>query len=157
MKPLATHRLDLSGPERQWQLSHTACRKAKESGLAVLMADHFDDLSVKDADSVDILKIRSIICVPLAQDPVRGLIYLDNRGGRNMFSREDLEFVTALSLYTAILVQRTREYVKKNDALQSSNERLSLLQDELLRYQLVGRSPKFSRSPVWSAPRRRRR
>ena len=143
MKPLASHRLDLTGPERQWQLSHTACRKAKETGLAVLMADQFDDLSVKDAESVHILSIRSIICVPLAQNPVRGLIYLDNRGGRRMFSREDLEFVTALSLYTAILVQRTREYVKNSDALKSSNERLSLLEDELLRYQLVGRSPKL--------------
>ena len=143
MKPLASHRLDLTGQEHQWQLSLTACRNAKDSGLAVLMTDQFDDLSVKDAESVDILKIRSIICVPLAQNPVRGLIYLDNRDGRRMFSREDLEFVTALSLYTAILMQRTREYVRNSDALKSSNERLSLLEDELLRYHLVGRSPKL--------------
>jgi len=141
MKPLATHHLDLSGPEADWQLSHTACRKAKESGLAVLMADQLDDLAVREAESVDILQIRSILCVPLAQDPVRGLIYLDNRGGRRLFNREDLEFVTALSLYTSILVQRTREFVKKSDALRSSNERLGLLETELLRYHIVGSAP----------------
>ncbi len=140
MKPLASHRLDLTAPEADWQLSHTACNKVRESGLAVLMADQLDNLSLKEADSVDILKIRSIICVPLAQNPIRGLIYLDNRGGRRMFTREDLEFVTALSLYTAVLVQRTREFVKKSDALRSSNERLSLLETELLRYHIVGRS-----------------
>ena len=78
MKPLASHRLDLTGPESDWQLSHTACNNARESGLAVLMADQLDDLSIRDADSVDILKIRSIICVPLAQNPIRGLIYLEN-------------------------------------------------------------------------------
>jgi Nif-specific regulatory protein len=140
MKPLASHRLDLTGPEADWQLSHTACKKARESGLAVLMADQLDNLSIRDADSVDILKIRSIICVPLGQDPIRGLIYLDHRGGRRMFTREDLEFVTALSLYTAVLVQRTREFVKNNDALRSTNERLSLLETELLRYHIVGRA-----------------
>ena len=76
LKPLASHSLDLTGPESEWQLSHTACGKARETGLAVLMADQIDDLAIRDADSVDILKIRSIICVPLAQNPVKGLIYL---------------------------------------------------------------------------------
>ncbi len=80
LKALASRNLDLTGPESEWELSHTACDKARETGLAVLMADQIDDLAVRAADSVDILKIRSIICVPLAQNPVKGLIYLDNRG-----------------------------------------------------------------------------
>ncbi len=138
LKPLATHNLDLTGPESEWQLSHTACGKARETGLAVLMADQIDDLAVRDADSVDILKIRSIICVPLAQNPVKGLIYLDNRGGHRLFDRADLEFVTALSLYTGTLIQRTREFVKNSNALKSSNERFSLLEEEIRRYHIVG-------------------
>ena len=120
-----------------------ACSKARETGLAVLMADQIDDLAVRDADSVDILKIRSIICVPLAQNPVKGLIYLDNRGGHRLFDRADLEFVTALSLYTGTLIQRTREFVKNTNALKSSNERLSLLEEEIRRYHIVGRDPKL--------------
>ena len=143
LKALASHSLDLMGPESEWQLSHTACAKARETGLAVLMADQIDELAVRDADSVDILKIRSIICVPLAQNPVKGLIYLDNRGGHRLFDRADLEFVTALSLYTGTLIQRTREFVKNTNALKSSNERLSLLEEEIRRYHIVGRDPKL--------------
>ena len=143
LKALASHSLDLMGPESEWQLSHTACSKVRETGLAVLMADQIDDLAVRDADSVDILKIRSIICVPLAQNPVKGLIYLDNRGGHRLFDRADLEFVTALSLYTGTLIQRTREFVKNTNALKSSNERLSLLEEEIRRYHIVGRDPKL--------------
>jgi len=143
LKALASRNLDLTGPESEWELSHTACDKAREAGLAVLMADQIDDLAVRAADSVDILKIRSIICVPLAQNPVKGLIYLDNRGGHKLFDRADLEFVTALSHYTGTLIRRTREFVKNSNALKSSNERLSLLEEEIRRYHIVGRDPKL--------------
>ena len=60
-----------------------------------------------------------------------------------MFDREDLEFVTALSLYTGTLIRRTREFVKNTNALKSSNERLSLLEDEIRRCHIVGRHPKL--------------
>ena len=66
-----------------------------------------------------------------------------NRGGHRLFDRADLEFVTALSLYTGTLIQRTREFVKNTNALKSSNERLSLLEEEIRRYHIVGRDPKL--------------
>lgn len=141
LRPLASHQLDLTKKEKYWKLSRTACRRVIESGLSVLMADPDEDGGVGDAESVDSFSIRSIICVPLAQNPVRGLIYLDNRGLSRGFKREDLEFVTALSLLTAPLIRRTRELVRNYDALQSSNERLELLETHLRRYQLVGTAP----------------
>jgi len=142
--PLTVHNLDLADrPQDKWALSHTACKRAQVEGLAVLTSDPLHDVALKHAKSIHELMIRSIICVPLGRKPVRGLIYLDNRAARRVFIPEDLEFVTALAAYTTTLLERTEEYVKTVAALELSTERFRVAQAELLRYQIVGRSPKL--------------
>jgi DNA-binding NtrC family response regulator len=72
---------------------------------------------------------------------VRGLVYVDNRGDERPFAREDLEFLTAVSLYASLVLQHADEYARASEALRLSNERLAVLQAELLRHEIVGRSP----------------
>ena len=140
--PLTVHNLAIQDqPQEQWDLSQTACRRAQKQGLAVLTTDTSKDISLETAPSVDALMISSIICVPLDRNPVRGLIYLDNRSIDRLFTPADLEFVTALAAYTSTLIRRTEEYVNTSAALALSKARLRVAQQELLRYDIVGRSP----------------
>lgn len=140
-RPVTSHNLELVGPEEGWALSHTVLRRAQEGGLAVLASDVQRDAQFEEAGSIQRYRIRSVMCVPLGKDPVRGLIYLDNRGDQRPFGRDDLEFLTAVSLYASLLLERTEEYVRAFEALKLSDERLEVLQGELLRHKIVGRSP----------------
>src|SRR5262249_27943972 len=139
-RPLAAHAMDLSGPQEGWPLSHTVLRKAREGGVAVLASDVQRDSAFEEAGSVHRLRIRSLMCVPLGEKVVKGLIYLDNRDER-AFGREDLEFLRAASLYASLILARTEEWVLASETLQAQGERLELLQEELLRHEIVGRAP----------------
>ena len=131
---LAAHGLDLSGPPAGWKLSHTVLERTSESGLAVLGSDVQKDADLQGSESIQRFRIRSVMCVPLGGKPVRGVIYLDNRGDRRAFTPEDLEFLTAISLYSSLVLERAQDH-------EQADERLQMLQGELLRHRIVGRSP----------------
>jgi Nif-specific regulatory protein len=139
--PLAAHGVDLDGPEEGWPLSRSVLRHVRESGLAVLASDIRGDPQFQGSGSVHRFRIRSVLAVPLGPRPVRGVIYLDTRSERHAFVPEDLEFATALSLHAAMVLDRAQEQARARDALARSDERLELLQGELLRHEIVGRSP----------------
>jgi transcriptional regulator with GAF, ATPase, and Fis domain len=140
--PLAVHELELRGAQADWPLSHTVLRRVRGEGVALLAHDSQLDARFGAAESVQRLRIHSIMCVPLGRQPVRGLVYLDNRR-RHPFTRDDLDFLTAASLYAALVLERAEEFVGARRALEASGERLALLQSELLRHEIVGRSPRL--------------
>jgi DNA-binding NtrC family response regulator len=107
-------------------------RHVVESGLAVLASDIRQDAQFAEAESIQRFRIRSILCVPLGS-PARGVVYLDNRSARP-FAPADLEFLTAVSLYASLVLDRTEELVRTGD-------RLDALQAELLRHEIVGAAP----------------
>jgi DNA-binding NtrC family response regulator len=151
---LAGHRLDSSRPVDEWPLSRTVLRRVRESGLAVLAYDSLADARFTAVESVHRLGIRSVMCVPLlgrgepgrkgagpgTAAPVRGLVYVDSRI-RHSYAPEDLDFLNAVSLYASRLLERAEELARTAEALRLTDERLSLLQGELLRHRIVGRSP----------------
>jgi transcriptional regulator with GAF, ATPase, and Fis domain len=139
-RPVTAHALDLDGPQEEWPLSRTVLQRARTSGLAVLSSDTLRDAAFDKAGSIHRLSIRSVMCVPLRKDPVRGLVYVDIRQDRRAFTRQDLEFMTAVSLYASLVLERTEEQVRTSEALRLSDERLALLEGELLRHKIVGRS-----------------
>jgi DNA-binding NtrC family response regulator len=140
-RPLAVHGMALDGPQERWELSRTVLRRAQEGELAVLASDVRRDAEFEGAGSVHRLRIRSVMCVPLGSRPVRGLIYLDNRADERPFSCEDLEFLRAASLYASLVLARTEEWMSASEALRDREERLGLLQEELLRHEIVGCAP----------------
>jgi DNA-binding NtrC family response regulator len=139
--PLSTHNLDLSSPLELWPLSHTVLRHVLDGGLAVLASDVRADTQFGEAESIQRFRIRSVLCVPLGRAPVRGVVYLDNRSDVHPFTREDLEFLTAASLYASLVLERTEEHLRTSEALESTGERLEALEGELLRHRIVGRAP----------------
>src|SRR5262249_52821440 len=98
------------------------------------------------AGSVHRFKIRSVLAVPLGPRPAPGLIYLDHRSDKRAFRREDLEFVTAISSHAALVLARAQDHARTADALRRSDERLELLQGELLRHEIVGRAEALVRA-----------
>jgi len=141
LRPLFTHELDLAGPQDRWPLSFTVVRHVRETGLAVLASDIRSATTLAEAESIQRFRIRSVLCVPLGR-PARGLLYLDNRSER-AFAEPDLEFVAALALYATLALERAQELARATEALRDTDERVALLQGELLRHDIVGTSSKL--------------
>src|SRR5260221_6465278 len=140
-RPLAVHCLELGPAPDKWPISLSVLRHVRDSGLAVLASDIQNTPPFKAAGSVQRFRIRSVLTVPLGPRPVRGAIYLDTRGDRRAFSAEDLEFVSALSVHASLLLDRAEEHARTSEALVLRSERLQVLQDELLRHEIVGSAP----------------
>jgi Nif-specific regulatory protein len=114
-------------------------RGVRDKGLAVLASDIRRNAQLSGSESLQRFRIRSVLCVPLGTPP-RGVIYLDNRSERP-FTAQDLEFLTAVAVYTSLVLDRAEEHARTSDALQTSAERLEVLRDDLLRHEIVGASP----------------
>jgi len=143
-RPLFAHELDLSPPPERWPVSGTVIRQVLDGGLAVLASDVRGNPQLEDAESIQRFRIRSVMCVPLGE-PVRGLIYLDNRSARP-FTAVDLEFLTAAARYASLVLKSAEEHLQTAEALQLSGERLEMLQGELLRHEIVGAAPSLLRA-----------
>jgi transcriptional regulator with GAF, ATPase, and Fis domain len=141
LRPLASHRLELGPEADRWPISLSVVRHVIESGLAVLASDIRGDASFKGASSVHRFRIRSVLAVPLGPRPVRGVLYLDTQAAERAFSAEDLDFATALAVQAALVLDRVEEHARTAEALARSDERLELVEAELLRHEIVGRSP----------------
>jgi DNA-binding NtrC family response regulator len=83
------------------------------------------------------------MCVPLGSGDVRGMIYVDRRGRRRLFTRQDLEFLTAIAVYASLGLERAEEHSRTAEALRLADERLELAMGELLRHKIVGSSPRL--------------
>ena len=143
-RPLFAHGLDLSPAPEQWPVSWTVIRQVLDGGLAVLASDVRANPQLEDAESIQRFRIRSLMCVPLGQ-PVRGLAYLDNRSARP-FTPADLEFLTAAARYASLVLRSAEEHRETSEALRLSDERLEMLQGELLRHEIVGAAPSLLRA-----------
>ena len=141
LRPLASHRLELGPEADRWPISLSVVRHVIETGLAVLASDIRGDASFKGATSIHRFRIRSVLAVPLGPRPVRGVLYLDTQAAERAFSAEDLDFATALAVQAALVLDRVEEHARTAEALARSDERLELVQAELLRHEIVGRSP----------------
>jgi Nif-specific regulatory protein len=140
-RPLAARGVELGPETDRWPISLSVVRHVAESGLAVLASDIRGDPSFKGAASIHRFRIRSVLAVPLGRRPVRGVLYLDTQASERAFSAEDLDFATALAVHAALVLDRAEEHARTAEALARSDERLELLQGELLRHEIVGRSP----------------
>ncbi|HSD65658.1 MAG TPA: sigma-54-dependent Fis family transcriptional regulator [Vicinamibacteria bacterium] len=140
-RPLATRGLDLGPDPEGWPISLSVVRHVAETGLAVLASDIRGDASFKGSASVHRFRIRSVLAVPLGPRPARGVLYLDTQAAERAFTAEDLDFATALAVHAALVLDRVEEHARTAEALARSDERLDLLQAELLRHEIVGRAP----------------
>jgi transcriptional regulator with GAF, ATPase, and Fis domain len=138
---LFAHGLDTSEAVERWPLSHTVLARVRETGLAVLATDAQEDERTRDAESVQRFAICSVVCVPIGS-PVRGLLYIDRRYQRAPFTRHDLAFLTALTVYAGLALERAADAVDAKDALARTQVRAAAF-EQALGGAMVGASPPF--------------
>lgn len=86
--------------------SRTIVDRVIRGGKAVTMLDtHAEDESDL-SESMRLMRIRSVMCVPLiSKSKIRGVIYVDSVNKPHGFRREDLSLLTALSIPAALAIE----------------------------------------------------
>lgn len=80
----------------------------RDKGEAILTADARNDQRFSDSDSILVQAIHASMCVPLKpREEVIGVLYVDNLSLANVYSDEDMEFLTALANQAAIAIENS--------------------------------------------------
>lgn len=102
-------RTDIDDP--QSQISQSVVQKVAIDGQPILTSDAQTDSRFNMRQSIMLLGLRSILCVPLkVKDEVRGVVYADNRFETGIFTQADLELLNAIASIAAIAVENARLY-----------------------------------------------
>lgn len=95
----------------QFQVSRGVVEQVAREGQPVLTSDAQRDDRFSMRQSVLILGLRSILCVPLRiKDRILGTIYVDNRLQAGIFGPDDLELLAAIAASAAIAIENARLY-----------------------------------------------
>ena len=93
------------------QVSQSVVEKVVNEGQPILTSDAQTDSRFNMRQSIMLLGLRSILCVPLkVKDSVRGVVYADNRFETGIFTQADLDLLSAISSIAAIAVENARLY-----------------------------------------------
>jgi sigma-B regulation protein RsbU (phosphoserine phosphatase) len=97
--------------EPQFQISRGVVEEVALTGIAVLTSDAQMDERFSQRQSVMSLGLRSILCAPLKlKDKILGVIYVDNRFHAGIFTKTDLELLSAIASSAAIAIENARLY-----------------------------------------------
>jgi transcriptional regulator with GAF, ATPase, and Fis domain len=102
---------------------------------SLIAHDAKDQKQFEDSVSINDLQLRSVICIPLThKEKILGVLYLDNRQKKEVFSTIDLDLLIAFSHFSGVALGRALLYEqlrKKNQELVHSKRRLENLNQEL--------------------------
>ncbi len=99
----------LASPELQ--ISRGLVERVAHDGQPVLTSDAQSDARLSVRDSVVLLGLRSILCVPLkTKDGIAGVVYVDNRFQAGLFTQADLDLLQAIASSAAIAIENARLY-----------------------------------------------
>jgi transcriptional regulator with GAF, ATPase, and Fis domain len=132
----AARKLDQAEVEKpDFEFSRSVVRSVTKTGKACLVTDAPADPATKDITSVNVLKVRSILCVPLrAEGHLLGAVYLDHRLMKREFSDADLAALEAFAVPAGVVLaaaQRTQMIVRQRDELAERVATIERLRAEL--------------------------
>ena len=121
---------DIESPEAQ--ISHTILRKTIANSKPIVVQDAIGDPEFKNLESVVALKLRSIMCVPLISSRgVLGVIYVENRSEKDVFSKEDLPPLEFLASQATVVIENAilndeleRRVAARTEELEFVNKKL---------------------------------
>lgn len=94
-----------------FQVSRGVVERVAEEGQPILTSDAQADARLNLRQSVVALGLRSILCVPLqVKGATLGLVYVDNRLQAGIFTRADLDLLSAIASSAAIAIENARLY-----------------------------------------------
>jgi adenylate cyclase len=109
-------------------LSRTIIKRVFDEGLAILTTNAQADPRFDTQKSVITHNLRSILCVPLkVKGEITGVIYADNRMRTGLFTRVQLELLTAFSNQAAVAIENARLYQSMRSSLEEVIELKSLM------------------------------
>ena len=95
----------------EFQISRGVVERVAREGRPCLTSNAQDDAWLSTRESVMVLGLRSILCVPLQlKGATLGIIYVDNRLQAGLFTPDDLELLTAIASSAAIAIENARLY-----------------------------------------------
>lgn len=95
----------------QSQVSQSVLRKVMQEGQSILTNDAQSDTRFNTRQSVMMLGLRSILCVPVKiKERVVGVVYADNRFETGIFTPADLDLLAAITSLAAISIENARLY-----------------------------------------------
>lgn len=118
-----------------FEFSRTVVRRVAEGGSAQLVTDAPNDPLTKNVTSINVIDVRSILCVPLrAQGQTLGVLYLDQRYVKREFSAADLSAVETFARPAAVVLaaaQRAEQIASQRDELAKRVATIERLRAEL--------------------------
>jgi len=137
---------ELAEPEEQ--ISHSIFEQVIKNGKSLVIANAGTDPNFQSSESVNSLKLQSVMCVPLiTRGKTLGAIYIENRSKASIFTEEDIKPLehfaaqAAVSIENAILndelesrvEQRTAELAQINRRLREEIEERKRVEKQLHR------------------------
>ena len=117
------------------RLSRGIAKRVLAERAAILTVDAGRDQRFSGLASVEDLRLRSVLCVPIAgEEELEGLLYVDNRLQSGAFSEDHLELMTLLSDQASIAIRNARlvaELRERNHKLAHSAQQIDLLNQQL--------------------------
>ncbi|NTV57101.1 MAG: diguanylate cyclase [Deltaproteobacteria bacterium] len=97
--------------------SRTIVRRVFEQAKAVMISDTWDEGKERFSQSIQLSRIRSIVCVPLLSKagPI-GVLYMHAMHEPQRFQKEDLFFYTALSSLASMAIENALLHSKSQQA-----------------------------------------
>ncbi len=93
------------------KLSRSIIQQVTEQGQSVLVHDASTDHRFKMSESVVLNRLRSVMCVPIrSRDAVLGLIYVSNDAEAGVFTKYDLQLLTAIGIEAGIALENRLLY-----------------------------------------------
>jgi transcriptional regulator with GAF, ATPase, and Fis domain len=119
----------------EYSISRSIARRVLDSGEPVVAVNAVEDERFRDIQSISVLGLRSVLCLPFRlKDRVRGVLYIDNRLQKGVFSRHDLRMLEALADHAAAAIEKARlirTLQENKEALEESHRRIASLNQRL--------------------------
>jgi signal transduction histidine kinase len=102
----------------QFEISRTVVQEVARSGTPVVTTDARQDPRFSMHDSVVQYSLRSILAVPLkVRGLIIGVLYVDNKARNALFTRSELELLSAFAGQAAAAIENARLYTQTDQAL----------------------------------------
>jgi transcriptional regulator with GAF, ATPase, and Fis domain len=114
------------------RLSMGIADRVVREGKPVLSVDASEDQRFADMASVENLRLRSVVCLPILTEgtggeEVEGILYVDNRLQSGAFDQEDLDLLEMLAAQASIAIRNARLL----ETLRSRNHHLDLSRQQI--------------------------
>lgn len=112
--------------------SRTIVNRVLKEGKAVMMSNTMREDKEQRSESMEIMKIKSVMCVPLmSKSKIRGAIYVDSVSKPYGFRKEDLSLLSALSSPAAIAMENATLYSNLESLVEDRTKVLTETQEKL--------------------------